>query len=158
MDKVITSVFLIVASVIAATLVFNAAYPAILASADAMTSMKSRIDERIRSEIAIIHAVKSASYSDVAQVWVKNIGATSIKAVERCDVFFGPEGNFERIPYGAGDRYWTYEVENDTYWNPAATVKITVDLDYMLVQGERYFYKMVTPNGISDEYYFSPSR
>lgn len=158
MDKAIITVFMIVAGVVAAALVFNAVYPAIVQSNGALVSMGARADERLRSEIAVIHATKSSEYSDVALVWVKNVGASSIKAVERCDVFFGPEGDFRLVPYGTGDPHWEYAVENDSYWKPTATLRVTVDLDYPLVAGERYFFKMTTPSGVSDECYFSPSR
>jgi hypothetical protein len=149
---------MIVASVIAAVLVFNAVYPAVVQSNSAMVGMKVRIDERLHSQIAVIHATKSADQPEVALVWVKNIGSSSIKAIERCDVFFGPEGNFYRIPHGSGDRRWEHVLENDSYWKPGATLRVSVILDYGLEPGERYFFKMVTPSGISAEHYFSPSR
>lgn len=155
MDKTITTAFLVVAGVISAVTLINAVYPAIVQGGDAITNAERRIGERLKSQIEIIHATQSPTYTDVALVWVKNVGALSIKAVERSDVFFGPEGNFTRIPYGSGTSYWTYEVENDTTWKPTATLKITIDLTYNLVSGQRYFVKIVLPNGISDEYYFS---
>ncbi len=147
---------MIVASVVAAVMVFNAVYPAITTGSSDLVGMKARLDERLRSQIAIIHAAESPDYTDVVLVWVKNVGSSSIKAVERCDVFFGPEGNFQRIPYGSGDPHWVYAVENDSFWKPTATLRVTIDTNYALSPGERYFIKMTTPSGISDEYYFSP--
>lgn len=158
MDKAIITVFLIVAGVIAAVLVFNAAYPAVVQSNSDMASMQARIDERLRSEIQVIHIAKSPDYADVALAWVKNVGSSTIKAIDRCDVFFGPEGAFARIPYGSGDPHWEYTVENGSTWGPASTLRVTVDLDYPLLPGERYYFKISTPNGISDDDYFSPSR
>lgn len=158
MDKAIITVFLIVAGVIAAVLVFNAVYPAVIQSNSDMASMQARIDERLRSQIEVIHIAKSPEYADVALAWVKNVGSASIKAVEQCDVFFGPEGAFQRIPYGSGDPHWEYGVENGAYWGPAATLKVIVDLDYALAPGERYYFKITTPNGIGADDYFSPSR
>ncbi|MGQ9682368.1 MAG: hypothetical protein ACUVX9_07520 [Anaerolineae bacterium] len=158
MDKAIITVFMIVAGVIAAVLVFNAAYPAVVQGNGALVSMGARIDERLGSQITVVHACKSGDHADTAFVWVKNIGATSIQAVERCDVFFGPEGEFRLIPYGSGDPHWEYMVENDSSWRPTATLRVTVDFDHVLLPGERYFFKITTPNGVSSEYYFSPSR
>ena len=155
MDKAIITAFMVIAGVVVAILVFNTVFPAVLQSSDALASMEGRIDERMKSQIDIIHAAESADYTDVALVWVKNVGSLSINAVERCDIFFGPEGNFARIPYGAGDFHWDYDVENDTDWKPTATLKVTIDLDYNLVAGTRYFVKVITPNGVSDEAYFS---
>ncbi len=150
MDKVITTSFLIIVSVVCSVLVFNAVYPAVIRSSDAMTSMTIRVDDRLKSQIEIIHATGSGSN---AFIWVKNVGSLRIIAIERCDVFFGPEGNFARIPYGSGDPHWTYEVENDDEWKPTATLKITI-LDTISAD-TRYFVKVTTPNGISDDYYFS---
>jgi hypothetical protein len=77
------------AGVISAVVVFNSIYPAIIQSSDAMTSMERRLDERLKSQIAIIHAAQSGGN---VLTWVKNVGAVRVAAVEACDVFFGPEG------------------------------------------------------------------
>ena len=155
MDKAMTTVFMIIASVVCAILVFNSLYPAVIRSSDAMTSMTIRVDDRLKSQIAIIHATGDAD-ADKAYVWVKNVGSLRIAAVERCDVFFGPEGDFERIPHDdetSGTPYWTDDVENDDEWRPTATLKITI---FDTVSPDtRYFVKVSIPAGISDEDYFS---
>ena len=150
MDKVITTTFLIIVSVVCAVLVFNAVYPAVIRSSDAMTNMAIRVDDRLKSQIEIIHATGSGSN---AFIWVKNVGSLRIIPIESCDVFFGPEGNFARIPYGSGATYWTYEVENASEWTPTATLKITIIAT--ISADTRYFVKVTSPNGISDEDYFS---
>jgi hypothetical protein len=155
LDKAIITAFLIIAGVVTAVLIFNAIYPAAVQGSDAMAKMEERIGERMRSQVDIVHVAESGSYTDVALVWVKNVGSTSIRSIERCDVFFGPEGNFSRIPYGVGTAHWEYDFENDSDWKPTATLKVTIDLDYNLVSGERYFVKFVAPNGVSDTHYFS---
>lgn len=148
MDKAITTTFMIVASVVAAVLVFNSVYPAVIRSSDAMTSMTSRVDDRLKSQIEIIHATGQAGSN--AFVWVKNIGSMRIAAVESCDVFFGPEGQFSSLSY---DEDWSYDVENDDQWNPTATLKITITST--ISSDTRYFVKVAIPTGVSDEYYFS---
>ena len=153
MDKVITTTLLIIVSVVCAVLVFNAAYPAVIQSSDAMTNMAIRVDDRLKSQIEIIHATANEAKTE-AYVWVKNIGSLRIIPVESCDVFFGPEGNFARIPHGSGTpSYWTYGVENDNEWVPTATLKITIIAT--ISADTRYFVKVISPNGISDEDYFS---
>ena len=151
MDKAITTTFMIIVSVVCAVMVFNAVYPAIIQSSHAMVSMKSRVDDRLKSQIAIIHATGEVGGN--AFVWVKNVGSLRIIPVESCDVFFGEVGAFYRIPHGEGDSYWTYEVENDDEWNPTATLKITIT--DTISTDTRYFVKVIIPNGISDEDYFS---
>jgi archaellum component FlaF (FlaF/FlaG flagellin family) len=155
LDKTIVTALLIIAGVVSVVLVFNTIYPAVLQSGNAIVGRGKRIDEHLQSQIEIVHAVAYGDVTKVVYVWVKNVGSLSIGAVEQCDVFFGPEGNFTRIPYGEGASHWTYTVENGTNWTSTATVKITIDYQDYLVNGQRYFVKVVLPNGVSDEYCFS---
>ncbi len=169
MDKVITTTFMIIASVVTTVMVFNGVFPAILRSRDTMAVMRGRMDERIKSQITVIHAAGELDSSAIWQdsngngnfdvfVWVKNVGALRIAAVDRIDLFFGPEGNFARIPSkvdaGGVYPYWEWEVENDSYWNPTATLKLTIKFSSILA-AERYFIKVVIPSGMADVYYFS---
>ncbi len=166
MDKVITTAFLIIVSVVASVVLFNAFYPAVLESSDAMISMKSRVDERLKSQVEIVHASgeldSGGAWQDVngdgrfnVFLWAKNIGAVRIAAIERTDVFFGPEGNFARIPHeseaGGNFPYWSWSLENDSDWNPTATLEITIHYSSALSTG-RYFGKIVAPSGVADEY------
>jgi archaellum component FlaF (FlaF/FlaG flagellin family) len=156
LDKTIITGLLIIAGVITAVLLYNAVYPAVIQSSDALTGRQRRIDERLNSQIEIIHVAPwGVSNVKTVYVWVKNIGSSRVEAIEYCDVFFGPEGNFSRIPYSTGDPHWTYQVENDTEWNPTATLKITIDYTGETLTSSRYFVKVTLPSGVSDEYYFS---
>ncbi|MCC7446395.1 MAG: hypothetical protein IT324_03215 [Anaerolineae bacterium] len=169
MDKTITTALLIVISMVMSLALFNAAYPAIIQGGDAINSMTNRSDERMRSQAAIIHAASEQDASGQWQdtngngqpevfVWVKNIGSTSITALERTDVFFGKEGSFARIPHQSEANgsfpYWTAQVENSDDWRPTATLKITIHLQSAPGQG-RYFIKITIPSGVSDEYFLS---
>jgi len=155
LDKTIVTALMIIAGVVSVVLVFNTIYPALIQSGNAIVGRGRNIDERLQSQIEIVHAVAYGDVTKVVYVWVKNVGSLSIGAVDQCDVFFGPEGNFTRLPYDQGASHWTYTVENGTGWVPTATVKITIDYQDFLVDGQRYFVKVVLPNGVSDEYYFS---
>ena len=169
MDKAITTTFMIIVGVILSVMVFKAVYPAVIQSNDAMTSMQQRIDDRTQSQIEVVHAAGELAGNGSWQdsngdgdfdvfVWVKNIGSLRIVPLERLDVFFGPEGNFTRIQHinqaGGAYPYWEATVENDTAWNPTATLKITIHYNVPLVS-QRYFVKVVIPNGISAQYFFS---
>ncbi len=151
MDKTIVTALLIIAGVVSAVFVFNAIFPAISQSSDAMTSMQRRIDERMQSQIEIIHATRSGS--DVL-IWVKNVGSLRIAPPAACDLFFGPDNNFVRIPYNSGSPNWTYALENDTEWRAGATLRMTVHFAVPPAAGT-YFIKVVLPNGISDEIFVS---
>lgn len=155
MDKVFTTTFLIIAGVILAVTIFNVVYPAVIESSHAMISLKDRIDDRLQSQIEIVHATPAAGYTNVVLVWIKNVGSRTINAIERCDVFMGPEDNYRRIPYGEGASHWTYTIENDSSWKPTATLCVSIQLEDSLYDGERYFVKVSTLEAISDEYYFS---
>jgi hypothetical protein len=166
MDKAITTALMIIISMVLAVMLFNAAFPAIVEGGDAITNMVHRTNERMKSQIRIIHAAGELDSDGWWQdsngngdfevfIWVKNTGASRINALEQVDVFFGPEGNFTRIPSqaaaGGGYPYWTWQVESGTEWTPYATVEITIHYAFPLSPG-RYFFKINLPNGVSDEY------
>jgi archaellum component FlaG (FlaF/FlaG flagellin family) len=165
MDKAITTALLIVASVVMALMLFNAAYPAIVEGGDAITSMADRTGDRMRSQISVIHATSELNASNTFAdtngnnefdvfFWVKNTGATRITAIENMDVFFGPEGNFQRIRHqsatGSGFPYWSYTIEDAADWDPTTTLRITVNLGTTPAQG-RYFIKVTTSTGAADD-------
>ncbi len=151
MDKTIVTALLVVAGVISAVFLFNSIYPTLVEGSQAMSVMERRIDERMKSQIEIIHVAKVGNN---VMIWVKNVGSLRVLGVESADLFFGPQGNYSRVPYGAGSPNWTYTFENDTAWNPSATVKITVAFSSTPAAGT-YYAKMVVPNGVSDDYLVS---
>jgi len=168
-DKVITTTFMIIISIVVTLMLSNAVIPAVQSSRDALVSMSGRLNDRMKSQITVIHASgeldSSATWQDIngdgdfdVFVWVKNVGALRIPAVEALDIMFGPEGNFVRIPYkdqaGGTYPYWEWQVENAARWDPTSTLKITIKFSTVLAS-ERYFLKVIMPNGIVTEYYFS---
>ena len=169
MDKVITTALLIVIGMVLAVVLFNSAYPAVTDSAQAISVMAGRTDDRLQSQIVIINVsgekdsggwwqdVNGNGYFDVF-TWVKNVGSTRIFPVEAIDVFFGPEGNFVRIPEAsqAGEDYprWTGQVEGGAQWTPSATLKLTISYAEPLAAG-RYYVKVTAPNGVFDDDYVS---
>ncbi|MBN1190644.1 MAG: hypothetical protein JXA46_12895 [Dehalococcoidales bacterium] len=157
MDKTITTALLIIAGIICSIFLFNSVYPMISRSSAAMVSMTEKIDDRMQTQVNIVHAASTEDRLTV-YIWVKNVGSSRIFAVEQSDIFMGPEGDFVRIPHEdtAEGSYpqWDYIIENDTEWKTGATVKITVTYDSTPDSGT-YYVKVVIPNGIAAEYYFS---
>jgi hypothetical protein len=151
LDKVIVTALLVLAGIISAVTFFNAVYPAIGQSGDALANMQGRVDERLKTEIKIIYAAPS---NGQVQVWVKNIGSLSILSPEAGDLFFGPEGNFSRIPYGTGTPHWEYTVENGGDWSQSHTLQINI-VGYAPLNPGTYYCKFVLSNGISDDYFLS---
>jgi hypothetical protein len=167
MEKAISTAFFIIISMIMALMLFNAAYPAIVEGGDSIIRMADRAQTRMMSQIAIVHGTgeldaagwwqdtNSSGEFDIF-LWVKNIGSSRVTALETLDVFFGTEGNFVRIPHqdaaGGSYPYWSAVVENGGDWEPSSTLCITVHYNAALPSG-RYFAKVTTPTGISDEFY-----
>ncbi|MFW5691003.1 MAG: hypothetical protein ACOCXZ_00770 [Chloroflexota bacterium] len=167
MDKTITTALMIVISMVLALMLFNVAYPAVVEGGDAIASMGRRAEDRLRTQIRVIHAAaemdgdgnwqdSNGSGRFEAFVWVKNIGSARIPGIDTLDVFFGPEGNFTRIPHQSDADgafpHWSWQVENATEWTPTATLRITVHYATTPSMG-RYFIRVTTPGGVSDEYY-----
>ena len=157
MDKAITTVLLIIAGVVCMIFVFNSVYPMVNNSSQAMVSMAEQVDERMKSRINIVHGASSSNRTSV-YLWIKNIGTQRIVGIDDCDLFFGQETDFQRIPYqeDAGTSYprWEFELENDTLWQTSATLKITITYESDPGAGT-YYAKFIIPNGVSDEFYLS---
>jgi len=157
LDKAITTALLILAGVVCMIFVFNSVYPMINRSSQAMVSMAEDIDDRMKSRINIVHAANTSDRKTV-YIWVKNVGSSRIVSIEESDVFFGQDDNFSRISHvdDAGGSYpsWSYILENDTEWLTGVTLKVTITYEADPGTGT-YFIKVIIPNGISDEYFFS---
>lgn len=159
MDKVITSMLLIIAAIVATVVVVNAVLPSVQRTGADISAASDVVGRRIRSDVRIIET-SGIDGNDYAQIWAKNVGASEIQAVDRSDVFFGEVNNFQRIAYDPEDTCpnpsppprtqscWQYEFENDDEWDPSATVRITVYLAYNLEAGKEYVITIVLPSGI----------
>jgi hypothetical protein len=143
---------------VAIVAVINAVMPALSRTNSSMVMTSDVINDRISSEVEIIHAtgVDAATQADA---WVKNVGASNVGPIDRTDVFFGPEDAFARIPYGGPSctaPCWDYALEGGaTEWEPTATVHVIIYLTDALAAGNTYYVKVVTPNGITDAKFFS---
>ena len=145
------------AGIIAVVAVINAVLPSVDRTSGALTSTASVIDDRLGSQVEIVHAT-GENGGTVADVWIKNVGSTIVEPLDRIDIFFGPEGEFTRIPYGGESctaPCWEYDVENDTEWKPTATLHVIVHLEDALATGTVYYAKIVAPNGSDDAKFFT---
>jgi flagellar protein FlaG len=148
---------LTIAAIVSVVAVTNAVLPSVGRTTGALISTSSVVQDRIASQIEIVHATGQDGNPD-ADVWVKNIGAATVDPVDRIDVFFGPSGDFQRIPYGGSGctaPCWEYTVENATDFEPTATLEIVVHDSANLTAGQTYYVKVVTPNGVDDSKYFT---
>lgn len=166
---------LTIAGIASLAAVFNAIFPALTRSSGAIVTSSAKIDERLRSDIEVIHAVgeldSGGSFADSSPangvfeifVWVKNVGDTRIVSIENTDIFIGQIGSFTRIPHlieveaGVYPR-WSHDVEgtdDDNELNPKDTMKITIDYDTSTQSQGSYDVKVTVPSGVTDEYFFS---
>jgi hypothetical protein len=131
--------------------------PAISRAGNALVSSADIADDRLSSRVEIIHATGQDT-ALVSEAWVKNTGVNRIDAITKSDVFFGPDTNFARIPYGGASCVapcWEYELENDTVWNPTGTLHITIHVSDALAAGNTYYVKIVAANGVEDSKFFT---
>jgi len=169
MDKVLSTILLVIAAVVTVVMVINAVYPAIGMSASALSSVSTKAADRVRSQASIIHATGELDQSGTWQdtnanglfdifIWVKNTGTITIDNMENGDIFIGSEGYWTRIPHEeyAGEDYprWSYIVENGDEWMQSTTLKVCISYNDSQPSGE-YQTKIIIPNGISDEHNFS---
>lgn len=148
---------LTIAAIVAIVAVVNAVLPSVGRTSGALISASNVVEDRIASQIEIVHATGQDGDPD-ASVWVKNTGASTIAPLTRVDVFFGPAGDFQRVPYGGAGctaPCWEYTIENATAWEPTSTVNIVVHADANLSTGTTYYVKVVMPNGIADSKFFT---
>jgi hypothetical protein len=148
---------LTIAAIVAIGAVINAVLPSVGRTSGALISTSSVVEDRISSQIEIVHATGQDGSPD-ADLWVKNTGASTIVPLDRIDVFFGPDGDFQRVPHGdpgCTAPCWEYSIENSTVWDPTSTLHIIIHASANLAAGTAYYLKVVTPNGIADSKYFT---
>lgn len=170
MDKAITTVLLTIAGLVAVLAIFNPIYAAVNRGSGALVSSAQTVNERVKTLVRIVQSIgelnSAGSWVDVAEpdgdfdvvVWVKNVGAQRITALDTMDVFFGQPGDYKRIPYiddaGGLKPWWTFSIVNGTEWLPAATVKVVIHFSSAKSAGT-YQVNIVTPSGVADEMEFS---
>jgi hypothetical protein len=100
----------------------------------------------------------SNTSSNVFSVWAKNIGSTDIASLDRIDIYFGKVGSARHIPYNSvSPPSWVISDASVKSWRIMDTLQIDVTNDIPLEINTTYFIRLVTPNGISDDYVFSIS-
>lgn len=148
---------LTIAAIVSVIAVTNAVLPSVGRTTGALVSTSGVVQDRIASQVEIVNATGQDANPD-ASVWIKNVGASTIEPIDRADVFFGPSGNFQRIPYGGAGcaaPCWEYTLENSTSFDPTATLLILIHNSANLAAGQTYYVKVVTPNGINDSKFFT---
>ncbi|MEM2856619.1 MAG: hypothetical protein QW416_05920 [Candidatus Nitrosocaldaceae archaeon] len=117
-----------------------------------VSSATSMQRSNILTDIKIIYVTNTTSSTVVA--WVKNVGKQPIVDIDAVDIYFGPIKSVNMIPYNnGGSPTWIYE--DTSTWDIMETKKIIISYGSSL-SNTTYMLSIATPNGITDEYIFSP--
>lgn len=146
-SETFTTAMFLIAAIIAAAVLINAAFPVIYTMSGTFSSSAKEADERIRTDMKII--ATHASTSGYAQVWIKNIGKSriGIGEINASDVFIGGPNDFERVP----KTKWSAEIEEDTnsYWEYGETLHLTIESAKIpSTIGQTVHFQFILPNGV----------
>ncbi|NIA10031.1 MAG: hypothetical protein GWP10_09955 [Nitrospiraceae bacterium] len=158
--ETISIAMITIASVICAATFITSTFPAIARTHEPIISAVDTINDRIETDITIIHETTSSD-GKIAYIWVKNVGNNRIhpNLIVNSDLFFGPDGDFMRVEYhetGSPAPCWNYIIENGgDSWGQGETIKVMINTTDDPVTSGEYFVKFIMYNGISDEDYFT---
>lgn len=146
---------ILVASVIVAASLSGVVLSKAGALNSAFTISSEAQQEATLTKIKIVYAIGTSS-SPTVNVWVKNVGSTPVKNTDKVDVYFGAIGATTSVAYNAtGNPKWVYNPSTVNVWQIKDTVRIDITMSSNLAASTTYMVKIVTPNGVTDEYIFS---
>ena len=170
MDKVLTTTLLTMAAVVAAIMVINTMIPVLGTSGSSILSSSGAAAEQIKTDVEIIavHVETSTAWTTSSiSVWIKNVGAAEVLAIDLSDVFVqAGTTSFTRYSFqGVGLTAvaadgWTYAIQDGkTSWTPRVTVKVTIAFTGEMGPNgngiQDYIVKYTTNNSVGDEETFS---
>jgi archaellum component FlaF (FlaF/FlaG flagellin family) len=158
----ITEAIIMVAAVVATSVFATTFMSGLYAVSDANKFAVNQVGRELKSGVKIVFA---APVSDtMIKVWLKNVGQEDIPSelITLSDVFFGPKGSFQYVPYGGdGLPRWRYElvkdVDNDRRWDPSETIEVTIEWASTLQSGD-YFLRFAIYTGQYTDFMFSITR
>ena len=151
-SAVFTEAILIIASVIIAGSLAGVAMSKAGGFQSVFTETSENQKKIVLTKIKIIYATNSSSTA--VNVWAKNIGVTPIAGLQSLDVYFGPVGSVQKIPYNSGSPSWTFS-NPIIMWNATNTIQLTISNNPTLQNNIVYELQLTTPNGVSDQYFLS---
>ena len=145
---------LIIASVIVAGTIAGVVLSQIGVFQSTITETTTSQQDKLLTKIKIIFA--SNSTDTEAEIWVKNVGKNPITTLDKVDVYFGPVGSVDRYAYsvGGGDGSWEYDAGIINVWQQMDTLQLNLT-ETSLAESTTYEIRVITPEGISDDYIFS---
>ena len=150
MDKVIVAGMLFTSAVTAVMIGIVNLVPSIGLSSQAVSQAYNEITDR---RLVAMEVLAVNQQSELMEAWVKNVGTTTIGAIDKMDVFLarvdGP--GIERLTYypGTGDPHktWSGDLwEQGISWEPGGTMHITVGLsaEQLFITCENYSFILLS--------------
>lgn len=156
MSSVVSEGIILVAVVVAASLLSATFMTGIDDIQSSTVTTTKAIGDTIRTAVKVIHAVNSSE--TVVKIWIKNVGSMPIHTaqIEVSDLYFGEAGNFSHHDYASTGVGWDYTILDPTSnkWSPQDTLEITLTLESALSTGD-YYVSFSTHNGVKDDDFFS---
>ena len=155
MDKAIVTGLLIIASVVAATILVVTISPSITAGSRSVTGASISQAGRIQTEITVVTADPDQS-GQMIDVWLKNAGSSKIMPVSALDVILrsidGRRGEY--VPHGvASGNGWVAVPDSHQVLHRGETLRIQVSLADAQSLG-KHRLSATTPNGVSADMTF----
>jgi flagellar protein FlaG len=155
---ILTEGILIVASIIAATVMTGIVLSQVGSFESTFTSTSEGQKNEMLTKIKVIHAMYNSTASPrTLEVWVKNIGIDPITAPTSMDVYYGVVGSAQRIAYSStgGEDTWRFQPSTaPTLIQKMDTVQIKIT-DSDLTTGKTYLVRVTAPNGVYADYILS---
>ncbi|CAE6491804.1 MAG: flagellin [Candidatus Nitrosotenuis sp.] len=155
-SSVMTEAILIIASIVVATTIAGVVMSQVGSFESTFTATSQNQKNEMLTKIKVIHVLRNATDSPPnLEVWVKNIGIDPITAPTSMDIYFGPTGAAQRIPYNAagGEDTWRFQtLPNMIQKMDTVQIRIT---DSQLTVGTTYTLRVAAPNGVYTDYVFS---
>ena len=148
---------LIIASVVIATSVAAVVMNQVGIFESTFTATTEGQKDALLTKVKIILATNTTD-SHVT-VWVKNVGVNPIGSLDSMDVYFGEIDKIQRMSYDQGtdiiDGRWRFSPAAPTpIWQVMETHAINIT-DSTILKDRTYHVTVSTPNGITDEHFFS---
>ncbi len=155
---IMTEGILIVASIIAATVMTGVVLSQVGSFESTFTTTSEGQKNEMLTKIKVIHAMYNTTASpDTLEVWVKNIGIDPITTPTSMDVYYGEVGAAQKIGYSAsgGEDTWRFQPSTaPSMIQKMDTVQIKIT-DSSLSAGKTYEIRVAAPNGVYADYILS---
>lgn len=155
---VMTEAILIIASIVVATSVAGIVMSKVGSFESTFTATSESQKNIMLTKLTIPYAIQNATSTNIAEVWIKNIGVDPVTSPTSMDVYFGPIGSVKRYQYdtSAADDTWKFKTL-PTIIQKSDAVQIRITESNPGLSAGTYMVRITAPNGVYSDYIFSIS-